>query len=202
MHYHFIEIGTSDFETLIQNCDMTAVGLSIDPLQIYLDKLPKKPYVTKVNAAISDSDGEIDCYYVPEHSIKHYNLPDWVRGCNSVGSYHKTVYTMLQQLQLRPESIIQSIKIPKLSICTLLERYHVESCDFLKIDTEGHDCIILENYITALLLKKTKPARKLQFESNVLSDPVQVDTIIYKLELLGYKVISKDHDTVMEISDH
>lgn len=200
MHYNFIEIGTSDFETLIQACDESAVGLSIDPLQIYLDKLPNKPHVKKVTAAISNSDGDIDCYYVPESVIMMYHLPDWVRGCNSIGTYHKTVYAMLKYLQLKPESVIQSIKIPKLSMITLLERYNVDSCDFLKIDTEGHDCIILDSYIAALLLKKTQPVKKIQFESNVLSDPTDVDAIIYKLELLGYTVLSREHDTVMVLN--
>ena len=40
MHYDFIEIGTSDFDTLIENAKDTDIGLSVDPMQIYLDKLP------------------------------------------------------------------------------------------------------------------------------------------------------------------
>ena len=51
----YIEIGTSDFDTLVQNTDLT--GLSIDPLKIYLDALPNKVNNIKINAAISDFDG-------------------------------------------------------------------------------------------------------------------------------------------------
>ena len=35
MDYTFIEIGTSDFETLLQDAKSTDVGLSVDPIQMY-----------------------------------------------------------------------------------------------------------------------------------------------------------------------
>jgi hypothetical protein len=43
MRYDFIEIGTSDFETLLQ--ESSGVGLSIEPLKFYLDNLPNKDNV-------------------------------------------------------------------------------------------------------------------------------------------------------------
>ena len=118
MHYTFVEIGTSDFETLIQSCSDSDIGLSIDPLKIYLDKLPNKQNVQKINAAISNSDGTISCYYVPDDEIEKYGLPHWVRGCNSIGQYHKTVYELLVKFGI-PTSIIKSIEIPKLSMISL-----------------------------------------------------------------------------------
>ena len=41
MIYDFVEIGTSDFNTLLQS-SKDQRGLSIEPLKIYLDKLPNK----------------------------------------------------------------------------------------------------------------------------------------------------------------
>ena len=38
MRYDFIEIGTSDFDTLLQE-SQSEIGLSIEPLKIYLDNL-------------------------------------------------------------------------------------------------------------------------------------------------------------------
>jgi hypothetical protein len=35
MKYDFIEIGTSDFDTEIENCDDNKKGLSIEPVKIY-----------------------------------------------------------------------------------------------------------------------------------------------------------------------
>ena len=39
MHYDFIEVGTSDFRTLIQTCGPNEIGLSIEPIKMYLDNL-------------------------------------------------------------------------------------------------------------------------------------------------------------------
>ena len=87
-HYDFIEIGTSDFDTLIQTCSDESIGLSIEPLQIYLDRLPNKPNVKKITKAISELDSEIDIYYIPLENIWKHNLPIWVKGCNSVSKPH------------------------------------------------------------------------------------------------------------------
>ena len=43
MNYDFIEIGTSDFETLIQS-STNEVGLSIDAVNLYLNRLTKPRY--------------------------------------------------------------------------------------------------------------------------------------------------------------
>ena len=38
-HYDFIEIGTSDFDTLIETSNNDTVGISIEPIKYYLDNL-------------------------------------------------------------------------------------------------------------------------------------------------------------------
>jgi len=64
IRYNFIEVGTSDFMTLIQSADDQTVGLSIEPISEYLDRLPNKPKVQKVNAALSDTDDTIEIYHI------------------------------------------------------------------------------------------------------------------------------------------
>ena len=73
MHYDFVEIGTSDFNTILQR-ENSGIGLSIEPLKVYLDRLPDKVGVTKVNCAISDFDGSVDVYWIDPEDIKKYNL--------------------------------------------------------------------------------------------------------------------------------
>ena len=48
MKYDFIEIGTSDFDTLIESTQ-GKIGITIEPLLFYLENLPKNPSVIKVN---------------------------------------------------------------------------------------------------------------------------------------------------------
>lgn len=42
MDYDFIEIGTSNFDTLIQSADDNAKGISVDAVKYYIDNLPDK----------------------------------------------------------------------------------------------------------------------------------------------------------------
>ena len=65
MKYDFIEIGTSDFDTLIQSSNTTTKGISIEPLKFYLDNLPNNDNIIKSNYAVSNFNGKIDIYYVP-----------------------------------------------------------------------------------------------------------------------------------------
>ena len=45
MYFDFVEIGTSDFDTLIAAADQNTIGLSIEPIREYLDRLPSKNFV-------------------------------------------------------------------------------------------------------------------------------------------------------------
>ena len=66
MKYDFVEIGTSDFDTLIESATDATVGLSIEPVKHYLDRLPDRPGVRKIWSAISADDVKsmLQVYYV------------------------------------------------------------------------------------------------------------------------------------------
>ena len=61
--YDFIEIGTSDFQTLIEEASDEAIGLSVEPISYYLNKLPNPKNVglglpnsiSKLEEALTDS---------------------------------------------------------------------------------------------------------------------------------------------------
>ena len=143
--YDFIEIGTSNFHALIMDCSDETIGLSIEPLQVYLNTLPNKPNVTKVSAAISDQDGEIEIYNIPLSSIQKHNLPIWVKGTNSVSKPHE--YARKKLGEELYDSIVSIDKVPTMSWKTLISKYSIKSVDYLKIDTEGHDHVILKSYL-------------------------------------------------------
>ena len=79
-----IEIGTSDFRTEAGKVE----GLFIEPVKEYFDRLPN---CNKENVAVSNIEGEIDIYYIPSETIYNKLLPNWLRGCNSVGKIHPTI---------------------------------------------------------------------------------------------------------------
>ena len=91
MHYDFIEIGTSCFDTLIEKSSDVKVGISIEPIKYYYDKLPNKKNVIKLNKGISDQNGFFKFFYVPTEILNYYSLPQWLSGCNSINKPHPSL---------------------------------------------------------------------------------------------------------------
>lgn len=196
MYLDFVEIGTCDFDTLIEKADNVTFGISIEPIQLFLNKLPDKPNVQKINCLISNCEGIDDIYTVrPELYSK---LPEWVRGSNSISHPHPIVTRWLKQNQL-PLDIFTKYTVRKTTLYTILTENNICSIDFLKIDAEGHDEIILEKFISDIKLHnnyKLLP-KKIQFESNELHTEENILEIIQLLESLGYTLVSKGFDVVM-----
>ncbi len=193
MHYDFIEIGTSDFKTLIESDK--GIGLSVEPLKLYLDNLPDRENVTKVNYGISNVVGETSIYYVKPDDIVKYNLPIWVRGCNSINAPHPSIQSLLGD-QHDEIITIDVVKIVNWEV--LIKEYNITSVHFLKIDTEGHDAVILRDYYENCLLDEKLLAERIVFENNVLSDELLVQDIISDFKKLGYsgKQISYDYELI------
>jgi FkbM family methyltransferase len=169
-----IEIGTSDFRTQAGQVE----GIFIEPVKYYFDRLPE---CNKINCAISNYEGEIDIYYLTDEEITRYNLPQWARGCNSVGNPHPSVVTILTERCI-PIEVIRCDAVPVRRIKSIIDEHNVKHIDFLKIDTEGHDCIILNDFLdTVDILPK-----KIQFESNVLSDEYAIAVLKLRLKKRGY----------------
>jgi FkbM family methyltransferase len=189
----FIEIGTSDFDTIVQEVDDTATGICVEPISYYINKLPNRPHVKKVNAAISldDTEGFIDMYYIPGDVMDQYNLPQWLRGCNSVNKYHLQHSDAIRQF-------VTIEKVPQLPISKLFADNNVVGVKHLKVDTEGADCQILDCLFRYLIGKSTEYyPLKITFESNELADQTHVREVINAYMTIGYKIESTGHDTVL-----
>lgn len=191
VHFNFIEIGTSDFNTEIEKASDETIGLSIEPLNEYLLRLPNKNKCQKINAAISNFNGFIDIYSISPENIAKYNIAEWIKGCNSVGKPHKTVEWYLSYHGL-PSNLIEAKIVPVLTFTDIINKYNVTGCDYLKIDTEGHDCVIVNDIIDSF--KKGEHSilpKKLLFETNELTSNVDIDNTINRLIDIGYTLIEK-----------
>lgn len=179
-----IEIGTSDFRTQAGQVP----GIFIEPVKYYFDRLPD---CNKINCAISNYEGEIYIYYLTDDEITKYNLPQWVRGCNSVNTIHPSVEKLIRDKGISLD-IICSHSVPVRRIKSIIDKHNVTSIDILKIDTEGHDCIILNDFLDTVDILPNK----IQFEANVLSDSSEVDALIERLESFGYKTDRTETDVM------
>lgn len=194
MKYDFIEIGTSDFDTLIQSTE-GQIGLSIEPLKIYLDRLPSNKTVIKVNCAVSDRNGVTHVYWVDPHDIDKYDLPLYLKGCNSIENPHPTTLRILNERNL--ESLLKKETCETITWNRLVNRYNIDSITLLKIDTEGHDCVIINNILNSEC--KVLP-KKIWFESNELSNQKLLNRTLKRLDIFGYKVTFNDNlDTICEM---
>ena len=133
MRYEFIEIGTSDFDTEIQKCSDETVGLSIEPIEHYLNNLPNKKNVKKINSAVSNYNGTIEVYYLSEETISKFNLPSYVKGQNSVGSPHPEILVW-SKVGLKLEDITKKT-ISVINFEKIITDNNVDSIGLLKIDT-------------------------------------------------------------------
>lgn len=190
--YDFIEIGTSNFDTLIQTADDNTKGISVDVVKYYIDNLPDRLNVKKINVGISNIHSFVDVYYIPEQTIEANNLPDWFKGCNCINNYHP--------LHIK-HNVSKLCKIEKAQVITTYELFYqnnVRNVKYLKIDTEGHDCIILKTlFFYIKFLPKCFSPNKIKFETNSHTNSRDVDEIIQLFCSIGYKLESRGYDSIL-----
>lgn len=198
--FDFIEIGTSNFDTEIQKATHDIRGLSVEPIKRYLDDLPNKKNCIKANYAVSDYTGYINIHYVSKENIKKYGLPYWAIGCNSVNKHHPTINKLLIDKKLNPDQIFTIDKVKVVQFSDLVKQYDITGIYYLKIDTEGHDITILNNYIDCVKDNPYLLAHKIVFESNQLSNQREVTEIINKLRNFGYVLKFREWDTLLVLN--
>lgn len=193
MKYDFIEIGTSDFDTLLQTTERQ-IGLSIEPIKFYLDRLPKNSHVIKVNCAISDKNSMTSVFWVNPEDIDQYELPWFLKGCNSIIRPHLVTERELKEKNL--EFLLNQTECEMITWDRLVERYDIEIVNLLKIDTEGHDCVIINNILDS---KTERFPQKIWFEANELTNPKFVARTVKRLEEFGYKIVKYNNwDVIVE----
>ncbi len=185
MHFDFVDIGTSDFETSLDLRTNNQTVLLVEPLFSYLANLANGEGIFKAPFAVSNQAGFNKIYYVEESDIQTNNLPAWVKGCNSIGEKHITVTKLLNERGL-PVILIKSQSIRLITFKQLVEIYAITSIGQLKIDTEGHDHFILPDVIQLLKSKKLRIKSIIIEYIEVFGNTVTLDQHIAILLRLGY----------------
>ena len=141
-HLNFLEIGTSDFNSLAQS--YAPPGVSVEALQCYQERLfrhkNRPPGIKLVNAAAIGNHEllagltNLTFFYVNPEEMKEHRLPPWFRG---MGSIHKMQLELKQQLTkrlLRPH-LPNIAVVPTTSYTRLVTG--VRSLGLVKLDMEG-----------------------------------------------------------------
>ncbi|CAJ1446662.1 unnamed protein product [Effrenium voratum] len=198
LHYHFVEIGTSNYHTFTQAAgghpsykpcaykylpkgDLTQVrGLAVDMKKRYLKQLPDLPNVRKVRAAISERETALQMHHVRIKDIEH-----WERVFATQGNYqafrlirlargcsalgrHNALIKALGMIGLRHLIRVRTMKTR--TVQSLFQQNQVGTIGVLALDCEGHDCAILKGLITACQQRREWYPQWILFETNGLND--------------------------------
>ena len=206
LNLDFIEIGTSDFGTLLESCSDNEKGMSIEPLKIYLDALPNRSNVIKVNAALVPNNlyTTIDTYYIEPEVIEQHNLGWFMKGCNSVGKPHDFHITyplvslddwhfnpdkhLIPTLNLLEKGLVTKINVPCYTYARVLKDYDIDYVNYIKIDTEGQDADLLNSILDYYLNSKKTFPKTILFETNDHNDTTKSLRVCKRLQSLGYKL--------------
>lgn len=192
MDYNFIEIGTSNFSTIIQNVKDDQVGISVEPISHYLDQLPERAGVTKVQAAITSevNTKSIDIFWIPEDVINRHRLPRWFKGCNSINKFHPL------HIGHKLTHLVEKLTVPVMTVNQLINTYDITGVELVKIDCEGHDTTIMKGFYNEIVNGLLEVDRFI-FEANSNSSRNEVQNIIDLFTSQNYTCIKKGEDIVL-----
>lgn len=185
MHYDHVDIGSCDFEFSdfeFRERPGNVRILLVEPLQMYLDNIPDNPNRTKANYAISNYNGVGKIHYINPIHIGEHNLGNHLRGCNSLNNQHVTTYHELKSKDLL--HLYDTIEVNVITFERLVESYSITSIGKLKIDTEGHDHVILAD-IYEHIRKNEFEIEQIHFEyyaNNVFGNALALRELIGKFE--------------------
>lgn len=218
--YDFVEIGTSMFDTEIEKESAlqtegkpTRRGLSVEPMSIYLDKLPDVSTVTKVNCAVGYERGQFEIFYLDPALIERHfpgKENQWLYGVNSISKPQVELELFVSNHSKQiPELKISSKLVEVVTFEELARKWQISEIGYLKIDTEGMDLKILAsmlNYWWALGDNADsrnalfKLPRLIRFERNHSSVKLgylnllmcDLVNIVYVLFTVGYRIVEND----------
>ena len=125
-------------------------------------------------------------------------MPDWIGGCNKIDILHPTVVNELIRRNISLDIISRDI-IKTIDFETFVKENKIIGTKFLKLDTEGHDTVILNNMLDFYEKNDNifNLPHRISFESNILTNQDEISKMIFRLQNHGYKLESTGEDTTL-----
>jgi FkbM family methyltransferase len=178
MHYKFIDIGCGINSVSTDRFGVDAVGMLVEPIKEYLDILPSGNNIIKENCAIFNTDGQIEFnavivdnprYFTEKEMQSQENLNIFQKQYAFSG--HSSVYSKTNLKHFK------KIIVPCLTLKSLFNKHNVTSIDYLKIDVEGFENILLLQLLNLMKKNKICVNKEIKFEYNHLSDLKKLDNV-------------------------
>tara|TARA_R100000995_G_C3432416_1_gene99161 strand:- start:71 stop:676 length:606 start_codon:yes stop_codon:yes gene_type:complete len=179
----FIEIGTCDFDTLENLAQQGWKGIFVEPIEEYLDKLERFDGCIYENCAVLDT--------IDTMPIQFYD-PNWAEGWKKgVGSLDLGHNNFIANPQFEEHVVSREVSVVTLDY--LIKKHNVTRIDYLKIDIEGWDYKILDDYSWDIKPKKLVVEHK-HWENRQVS----VNIYLTLLETMGYEC-SMDKENITAV---
>jgi len=220
-HVDFLEIGCSDFNTAAQLTQLT--GISVEPIPIYLDALPARQGLRKMQVAASNESGvDVDVYWSDSKAIEPTCeasfleahgmtccFPQWVRGCNQLGSFSEDVARAIEHpydsspcvMGSRDDDELFHVTPTRvLTVGQILEEQRVASLNFVKVDTEGYDGRIVNSLLDAVGEQSSLRPDHIKYEYLHLETNERT-ALSTRLDAAGFACESDEADTTCTARD-
>jgi hypothetical protein len=208
----YLEIGTSDFNTIVQSVDALGGaagwfreplrGASVDAMQLYLDALPTlAAHHRKANFAVTGvvpHAATLPVFFIDPRDIAAEELPDWLKGCNKVGSAHPAALELLASWKGkdRTRDLLKTADVPVAALPELLLRAGACRLSVLRVDVEGLDAELMLAYAAFLWAHPQCRADLLLFEEMTWGHrgrpaadyPGMFPAVFTALRALGYEM--------------
>lgn len=195
MKYKFIDIGCGHQSVSSDIFGTNVVGMYVEPIKEFIDVLPSGPNIIKENCVISDIEGEVifNAIIPNPNDIKYFSnvqMARIVKNERSLEKYNK-IYDRSGQSSLYEyenlKDLTKKIVVKSLTLESLFKKHKVTEIDYLKIDVEGAEHIVLKQLINLLDNKKVIINKQIKFEYNMMSkDKVVLDNLM--------KIIKVNHN--------
>lgn len=195
MDYDFIEVGTSNFDTLAETAG-EKFGISVEPMVELIQEVKAGPNVKKIYAAIGNVNKEVNIYYFDkENRIKH-NLPEWFDSSSMIGGINPNIVRVLNERKL-PLDLVSTRKISMMTWESLYLAFDIEYVRLVKVDAEGMDIQIVNLLLDYLEKENLILPEEIQFEARQeMMDEKLLDKLLARLYDLNYATQKAGQDYI------
>lgn len=191
MIYDWIEIGTSDFDTLSKEHENDdTIGLSVEPNFVCLENFRVDRYKQVACVAIDKVCRKEKIYRIKPDKYDWFKRED--RGCVMLGKIHPILKERVDKLSGNINDYIEESEVECYTIKKLFEVYNVEQVKYLKIDVEGLDCMIVNQVLDYFDNDRTKLPKNIVFEAVDWTDRNEINRTSNRLINYGYDIGRKD----------
>jgi len=199
MKYKFIDIGCSFWMVSTDKFGTNVDGILVEPIKEFLDVLPESHTIIKEDVAIGDQCGEVEFnVFIPKGiKLRYYNTKELLR---IMQKYKKEDYYHFVHkhpilgsivgsggssfLERVDDAIVENkfidkkvVKVKMITLEELFKRNNVTEIDYLKIDTEGSEEIILSQLLKLMQNGVVQINKQIEFECNILSNNSNLNAI-------------------------